>query len=290
MITQMDKLILVTNIQRFSLHDGPGIRTTLFLKGCPVRCPWCSNPENLSPNVQRYIKDGKEGVYGQYYTPEELYAEIIKDRAFYGEELAGCNIKDFSEFKLLPGGATFSGGEFLLQLNALLPLFEMLKQEKIHMAAETSLFAPEDTVSKAISYINFFYVDIKILNKAKCSEILLGNSELFLRNLDQLLYSGKPVAIRIPVIGNMTDSDENRRDIIHLINKYARDSRANLLKIELIKEHNLGIGKYKSLSMCNEGYAIPEYRGVTDTFMEQYKDELKRNVEGDILIEICSAG
>lgn len=286
----MNKPILITNIQRFSLHDGPGIRTTLFLKGCQVRCPWCSNPENLSPNVQHYVKDGKEGVYGKYYTPEELYAEILKDRAFYGESLFDYNIKASSEIKLLPGGATFSGGECLLQITALLPLLEMLNREKIHITAETSLFTPEDTVCKAIQYINFFYVDIKILSKTKCKDILSGNVDLFLKNLDKLLYSGKPVVIRIPIIGKATDSDQNRKDIVNLINKYVKDSRVKLLKIELIKEHNLGIEKYKSLSMCNEGYTIPEYIGVTNSFMEQYKKELEYALNKDIPVEICGIG
>ena len=78
----MDK-ILVTDIQRFSFHDGTGIRTTVFLKGCSIRCPWCSNPENLEPAIQRYIKDGNEGLYGRWYSSAELYQEVIRDKEFY---------------------------------------------------------------------------------------------------------------------------------------------------------------------------------------------------------------
>lgn len=107
--------MLITNIQRFSLHDGPGIRTTIFLKGCSLRCPWCSNPENIKPYPEKYYKDGIEGIYGKNYTCDEVYNEIIKDRAFYDEN----------------GGVTFSGGEALLYVNELLPLLEKLKKERI---------------------------------------------------------------------------------------------------------------------------------------------------------------
>lgn len=79
--------IILTNIQRFSLHDGPGIRTTVFLKGCSLQCPWCSNPENLKPYLQVYVKDGVLGVYGKYYTQEGLLHECLKDKAFYNGKL-----------------------------------------------------------------------------------------------------------------------------------------------------------------------------------------------------------
>ena len=75
--------VMITNIQRFSLHDGPGIRTTVFLKGCSLRCPWCCNPENIKPDTQKYIKDDIEKFYGTEMTLKELYDEIIKDKDFY---------------------------------------------------------------------------------------------------------------------------------------------------------------------------------------------------------------
>ena len=77
-----EKNILLTNIQRFSLHDGPGIRTTVFLKGCSLRCPWCSNPENLKPHPEKYMKDGIDGIYGKYYSASELVKECLKDKNF----------------------------------------------------------------------------------------------------------------------------------------------------------------------------------------------------------------
>lgn len=77
--------MIITNIQKFSLHDGPGIRTTVFMKGCSLCCPWCSNPENLKSFIEYYIKDGKRGIYGKEYTVEEVFNEVIKDKPFYGD-------------------------------------------------------------------------------------------------------------------------------------------------------------------------------------------------------------
>lgn len=223
-----EKIILVTNIQRFSLHDGPGIRTTVFLKGCSLRCPWCSNPENLSHNVEEYIKDGMKGRYGKWYSVKELYDEVMKDVVFYEIE----------------GGVTFSGGETLLQARQLKPLWSLLKDEKnlmgqeVHMAVETCLFVPEEYLLMAIRYIDLFYVDIKILDKGKCREILHGDLSLYEKNIKTLMDSYKPVVLRIPVISGYTDKIDNRSLVADMVKDCI--NMGNILKIELIKEHNLG--------------------------------------------------
>lgn len=109
--------ILLTNIQRFSLHDGSGIRTTVFLKGCSLRCSWCSNPENLLPQSQSYIKYGIEGTYGKYYEPEELIKECLKDKAFYEGKLndpGQWNISDADHIEREPTAGTKSGQSRIL--------------------------------------------------------------------------------------------------------------------------------------------------------------------------------
>lgn len=257
--------ILLTNIQRFSLHDGPGIRTTVFLKGCSLQCPWCSNPENLVPQPQEYTKDGVSGIYGKYMTSEELLKEVLKDKAFYEGKANHWNITTANEIELLPGGVTFSGGECLLQMDKLVLLCEELHKQCIHVATETCLFVPGKNVRTAVEHIDFFYIDVKILDTEKCREVERGNIELYLSNLDMLLNSAKPVVIRIPVIGGHTDTAENRRAVKKLLNKY----KDKVLKIELIKGHNLGESKYRSLGMT-----VPLYIGVSDELMEEYKREL----------------
>lgn len=184
--------MLITNIQRFSLHDGPGIRTTIFLKGCSLRCPWCSNPENLNSYQEPYEKRGQNGVYGREYTCDELFDIIMRDAAFYIEN----------------GGVTFSGGEALLQADLLLPLIKKLKNQKITTAVETSLFVPRKKLEAILPYIDYFYVDVKIMDKVECKKILHGNMDLYRDNLE-ILTSKKKITARIPVIGEYTDNEGN---------------------------------------------------------------------------------
>lgn len=251
--------MLITNIQRFSLHDGPGIRTTVFLKGCSIKCPWCSNPENIKNYPEVYYKDGVKGIYGKEFSLDEIYAEIVKDRVFYEAN----------------GGVTFSGGEALLYVDELLPLMNKLKKENITIAVETCLFIPRQKLEKVIPYIDFFFVDMKILDEARCNSIIKGNLKLYKTNLE-LLTSKKQITIRIPFIGHYTDDDGNKLAIINEIKKFKK----SILKIELIKGHNLGESKYKSLDLLS-----PQYFEVTDYALMQYKKKLEECTK--IPVEIC---
>ena len=293
--------ILLSNIQRFSLHDGPGIRTTVFLKGCSIHCPWCSNPENLTYAVQNYIKKDKngkieeEGIYGKWYTPDELYVEVIRDKVFYGNCSSTLYDSESSNYlDSLPGGVTFSGGECMLQMKELKPLLERLNAssstdpERIHTAVETSLFCSSSQLSIALSHIDLFYIDVKIMDEAKCSNVLGGKIEIYKENLKRVLDSGKPVVLRVPVIGGYTDGKKNQWKVIELIKNCA--SYSNLLDVEIIKEHNLGTNKYQSLIDGGNAINMPEYRGVDDSLMNKYKKEIEAGlleVGRRISVEIC---
>ncbi len=267
---------LLTNIQRFSLHDGPGIRTTVFLKGCSLRCPWCSNPENLKPQPEPYKKDGIEGIYGRYYSPEELVEECLKDRGYYGGKLPRdqWKISSAEQIEQLPGGITFSGGEALLQMDKLVPVTERLHDQNIHIAVETALFVPNYQLKLAMDNIDFFYVDMKILDGNRCREVEKGDLKLYLSNLNMLLDYGAPVVIRVPVIGGYTDNPENRDAVKALIGRY----KERILKVELIKEHNLGESKYRSLNM------EMHYAGIDDELMDHYQTEI---IDVGMPVEIC---
>lgn len=271
-----DKQVLLTNIQKFSLHDGPGIRTTFFLKGCSLCCPWCCNPEDIRHEVQIYKKDGAYGEYGRWYSSDELYDEAIKDKAFYEQ----CGDEGY-------GGITFSGGECMLQMHALEPMLQRLKDENIHMAAETSLFCSSRQLSIAISNIDLFYVDIKILDREKCRKVLGGRIEIYKNNLKMLLESGKFVVFRIPVIGGYTDDVENRSNIISLV-KESSQVYKNVIGIELMKEHNIGLSKYYSLIEGGNMVAVPQYNGVSDEMINCYKDDIQKEICGAISIIIRS--
>lgn len=253
----MSENVLVTNIQRFSLHDGPGIRTTVFLKGCSLRCPWCANPENLRMCPEPYIKDGVSGEYGRYVNCEELYGELVKDRMFYVEG----------------GGVTFSGGEALLQIDRLEPLLIRLKEERIHMCVETALFVSEEQMALALKYIDMFYVDIKLLDAAACRRVLHGDLKCYERNLRSLFSSDIPVVFRIPIIGGYTDGIENLDRVERLLKQFRP------LKVELLKEHNLGAKKYETLGMVP-----PSLTGVTEEKLEQFRERI---CQLGIPAEIC---
>nr|WP_300818014.1 radical SAM protein [uncultured Acetatifactor sp.] len=256
---------LITNIQRFSLHDGPGIRTTVFLKGCPLRCPWCSNPENISLSPQRYAKAGEEGIYGKYVSCDEMLAELSKDSMFYGEYcMDAAPINSVEQLEKLPGGVTFSGGEALLQADRLEPLFKALGESRIHMAIETSLFAPRENLKIALDYVDLFYIDIKLLDESGCKNVLGGSLSLYLHNLECVFRTGVPVVFRIPVIGGYTDTPENRKKVTMLLRQYKP------IKAELIKGHNLGASKYISL-----GLKEPGHKEVPDEFLEIYRSEIE---------------
>lgn len=226
--------MLVTNIQRFSLHDGPGIRTTVFLKGCSLRCPWCSNPENISAVTEKYQDGEKNGVYGKRLALSEIYNEVIKDRIFYENE----------------GGVTFSGGEPLLFTKDLEPLLSRLKAERISIAVETALFAPVENIEQSLQYVDFYCVDIKIIDKEKCHKILGGNIDVYKGNINRILSSNVKILFRLPLIAPYTTNESN----IYSIAEFCQENRINFL--ELIKGHNLAEKKYISLN--RDMYNVPE--------------------------------
>lgn len=250
--------VLITNIQRFSLHDGPGIRTTVFTKGCSLACPWCSNPENIAMTQEPYVKDGVKGIYGMYLSCDEIYNELVKDKVFYGTWDMTTSMEKLTD---IPGGVTFSGGEALLWSDKLQPLWRLLKESHIHMAVETALVVSRQAVDSALEFIDLFYVDIKIPDAQKCRTIIKGDLNKYFLNLDLLFSTNVPVIFRIPVIGGYTDSIENRNMVIDVIKAHSP------IKVELIKGHHLGNSKYETL-----GKAIPEFSEVSDIFLKEYKE------------------
>ncbi len=252
--------IFITNIQRFSLHDGPGIRTTVFLKGCSLHCPWCSNPENIESFIQEFFQAGKKGFFGYYLSTDALMEELLKDEVFYGEYSSTCcNIEE------ILGGVTFSGGEPLLQMKEISSVCEALHAKNIHIAAETSLFVSRELLDIARKHIDLFLVDIKLLDPKRAKQVEGGNIDTFLNNLDCLMNQEKQVIIRIPVIGTYTDNAENRELIIELLSQY----KTKIRKVELLREHNLGASKYRAL-----GKKEPMYHRVSDQWIKEYRDSI----------------
>ena len=268
----MDK-VLVSNIQRFSLHDGPGIRTTVFLKGCAVHCPWCCNPENISNKIQVYGENGITKEWGRWYTAQELIDEILKDKGYYIGELSQENyiIQNEALIDCLPGGVTFSGGEALLQASKINAILLDLRKRGIHIALETSLFAPTEKLQEVISLIDLFYVDIKIVDVSQCKSVVGGNIDLYKTNLSMVANSMRPMIIRVPVIGGYTDNKKNIDNICEMLSGlYSHQN--NILRVELLPGHHLGDSKYEKL-----GKTKPVFQLVDDMNMKWIKNVIEQS-------------
>jgi pyruvate formate lyase activating enzyme len=254
-----EEKVLVSNIQRFSLHDGPGIRTTVFLKGCTLKCPWCSNPENISREIQTYqTETGENRSYGEWFTVDSLYNQVVKDAIFYEKS----------------GGITYSGGEPLMQARGLLPLVKRLHKEGFNQCVETALFVETERLRLLIPYIDCFYVDVKILDEEKCSRVLGGKINTYFENVKTLRKAGVKIIFRLPLIPEYTTDEENRKKILVFLKEN------NAQKVELLKGHNLGAKKYRFLGF--KQYVVPD---VSNEIIDWYVENLNKN---GILTEVCN--
>ena len=227
---------LVFSIEEFSVFDGPGIRTTVFLKGCPLHCSWCHNPEGQSfrseivksPNgcsgcgacIRASLQEtGTETlstasiaacpqnlirVAGERYTAEALCKKLLKNRVFY--QASG-------------GGVTFSGGEPLAQPDFLLECLTRLKGQ-VDRGIQTSGACPCDTFTRILAETDLVLFDIKLVNKDALKRYTGADGDMVYRNFDTLVNSGKKFLVRIPLIPGVTDTEENIQDIITLLNAY----------------------------------------------------------------------
>lgn len=252
----MEHYIDIVNIQRFSLHDGPGIRTTIFLRGCQLRCPWCCNPESWMINSS--VLCGNRNNRCGLFTLSQISQLLDKDKSYFlnGNKYWKHGMKD-ETYRTLPGGVTYSGGEPALHMQKLEPMLKFLNSENIHQAMETSLFCPEEELKIALKYLDLIYFDIKLLNKEECSTVLKGDLDLFKKNVHIVLNERKKVIIRIPLIKNYTDTDKNLEMLIKYLEEIEINKNPDILRIELLKGHNLGHKKYSKLCKKNTIDCVP---------------------------------
>lgn len=220
--------LLVGNIQRYCIHDGPGIRTTVFLKGCQLHCPWCANPENGERRIQTSVQRPKK-VYGRWMEDEELIEECLKDEPFYGSN----------------GGVTFSGGEPLLWAQELLPILFELRQRNISTCVETSLFAPTEGIRTALALFDSLFVDVKVLDNERCKEILGGDLALFSRNLllVESEFSSLPMTFRFPLANGLSFENGN----LALLQEFME--KRSTSRFEIFCCHDLASRKYEDLGL-----------------------------------------
>ena len=219
----------IFNIQRFSIHDGPGIRTIVFLKGCPLRCRWCCNPESQDWKPETIVTAGVAKPVGRDVTVGEVIDEIARDRVYYSRSGGG--------------GITLSGGECLWQPEFSTALLMAAKQIGISTAIETTGYADMDVIRKLLPFVDTVLMDIKHTNGEKHKAFTGKSNELMLENAKKVADSGMTnLVIRVPVIPTFNATEEEIRDIA----KFA-GSLKGVKKLHLLPYHRLGQDKYDGL-------------------------------------------
>lgn len=217
----------IFDIQKFSIHDGPGIRTIVFLKGCPLRCRWCCNPESQEFHIQTMTVDGKPKVMGRDVTVEEVLEEVLQDLPYYRRS---------------GGGLTLSGGECLMQPEFSAALLRGAKESGINTAVESTGFAPFKTIQKLLPWLDYYLMDIKHMDSAKHKAFTSQPNELILENAKKIAAHANELIIRVPVIPTFNDTVEE----IQQIARFAAEL-PGVRRLHLLPYHRLGLDKYQGL-------------------------------------------
>ena len=283
--------IQVTEIQRFSLQDGPGIRTTIFLKGCPLRCPWCHNPETQDTQPELYYYQSRCKSCGRCAAicPAEA-STLIKNtdgklalnldrskcekcmrcvsvclssaRAIAGQGLTIDDIlrealSDRLFYDNSGGGVTLSGGDPLRQPEAALELARRIKAEGVHVAMETSCFPKRwETIEPLLEVVDLFIVDLKTLDAEKHEKVIRWPLAPILGNIDRLVTSGANVRIHIPIVPGFNDSEKDFADFVAFLSRYV----GRLNGVDILNYHSYAVGKYDALGRG----ATYKYRDVEE--------------------------
>lgn len=298
----------IFDIKRFAVHDGKGIRTTVFLKGCSMKCVWCQNPEGISmENTPIYFKsrcikcricekfiNGNGAVFeNNNLEGEKISAENMKQiiencpveavqkslKEMTIEEVVNEILKDKIFFKN-GGGATFSGGEPLLQKDFLIEILKKLKEENINTAVETALNVKTEILREILPYIDFVYADLKIFDEEKHKKYTGVSNELIKKNIKFLLESTKKenVVIRTPMIPEFTAYEKNIKEISRYISEIYSD-----VKYEILNYNPLAESKYE---MTGKKYCFEKNPSLyTEKEMKKFRNIAEKNGIKKIIIE-----
>lgn len=269
---------LIFDIQRFSVHDGPGIRTTVFMKGCPLRCKWCHNPEGLNAGIQLQFFDekcigcGSCGNRSNFFDAEkcpaealvtcgreidedELIRELLKDRDFYGNN----------------GGVTFSGGECMLQADFVASVLKKIKSLGISTAIDTSGYVPWASFEKTLDYCDLYLYDIKCITPSVHKEYTGVDNTLILENIIRLCSAKKEIWVRTPVIPDFNNNPDEMQAIAEFVSEIPTVSQTTLMPY-----HSFGASKYKTLGL---EYPYDTNKKITEEEMDSFrKIFIKRNI------------
>jgi len=262
---------MIFNVMRYSVNDGPGIRTTVFLKGCPLNCKWCHNPESIKFQQELVFREERcrhcgecisvcsngaiRKVDGRIVTLADFCircgrcvdACVASAREMAGSEMSTQQVmteicKDRVFFDQSGGCVTFSGGEPLAQPAFLCELLQECQQMGIHTAVDTSGYAAPAVLESVAPFVDLFLYDLKLMDDARHREWTGVSNQLVLQNLQRLSRNGKKIVIRLPIIPRVNDDDEN----IFAVGDFVA-SLGSILAIHLLPYHQIGVEKYHRL-------------------------------------------
>lgn len=252
----------IFDIQRYSIHDGVGIRTIVFLKGCVLHCKWCCNPESQRYEIETMTIGGKQKTVGRDVNVAEVMETVKRDMPYYARS---------------GGGLTLSGGESLLQPEFAAALLHAAKDLGLNTAMESMGCAKYETIEKVMEYLDVYLMDIKHMNQQKHKEWTGRDNGLMLENAKKIAESSKcELVIRVPVIPGFNDTKEE----ILAIAKYA-DSLPRVSRIHLLPYHAYGRGKYDGL---NRNYGMGDAKAPSDEKMEDFRDAVMQATSLECII------
>lgn len=285
----LERKATIFNIQKYNMHDGPGVRTLVFFKGCPLRCKWCANPEGLERKCQVMFKKDAcvscgacvpvcpQGIHTISEEGHAVRRDITcigcrqcLDACLYnaldivGEvktisEIMDVVLEDRSFYEMSGGGLTVGGGECTAQPEALLSLLQAAKQQGINTAIETCGYTPPEKMEKLAEYVDLFLFDIKHFNSDKHAELTGVRNERILKNLSDLLSTKHNVRIRMPMLKGVNDSREEIENTMNFLLPFK--GMKNFKGIDLLPYHKMGVNKYGQLDM--------EYKIIEDPSLSQ---------------------
>jgi pyruvate formate lyase activating enzyme len=288
---------LIFDIKRYSVHDGPGIRTTLFFKGCPLECAWCHNPESQAAAVEMMFRPRRcqqcgacvevcaagaiEWAEGGPLTDwskcarcgdcaDECYAEAREriGRTLTVDQAMAEIERDVAFYDESGGGVTFSGGEPLRQPEFLGALLQACQEKEIHTALDTSGFAPWETLDRLRAEVDLFLYDLKIMDEARHRQFTGVSNAPILENLQRLSALGHALLIRIPVIPSVNADDESVRQLGAFIAGLPQVSG-----VELLPYHRIALDKYDRLNLP---YGLPEVQPPSEARMAEIAHQLRQ--------------
>jgi pyruvate formate lyase activating enzyme len=250
---------LIFSVKRYSIHDGPGIRVTFFMKGCPLSCIWCHNPEGISPLAEKVTHTNRVGErefcdnveVGKYYSVKRIIEILGKERVFI--EQSG-------------GGVTFSGGEPMLQFEFLKEALKACKENGYHTAIDTSGYSPAMNYNSIVPYTDLFLFDIKHMEDSCHYELTGVSNSGILDNYRLILETGKDIWVRIPVIPDLNDNADHMESLKQFILKTKTKS---LKKICLLPFHRIGSWKYRRFNLP---YRMESVKSPSKEEMQRLKE------------------